>query len=118
VASGIVMESDTLSPNLKTFPPKVESAIDAAFYVHSLRTEGWMRDNAPWQDQTGNARNGLRARPDVGGATKVIWVYHTVPYGIWLEVRWDGRFAIIGPTVRVQGRALMTYLRNLFGRVL
>jgi len=112
------MTSDTLTPNLKTFPLKVEAALDTAMYVHSLRTEGWMRDNAPWQDVTGNARNGLRARADTGGASKVIWVYHTVPYGIWLEVRWDGRFAIIAPTISVQGRALMAYLRNLFKRVL
>ena len=26
-------------------------------------------------------------------------VYHTMPYGLWLEVRWSGRYAIIGPTM-------------------
>jgi hypothetical protein len=24
---------------------------------------------------------------------------HSMPYGIWLEVRWSGRYAIIGPTM-------------------
>ena len=26
-------------------------------------------------------------------------LYHRVTYGIWLEIRWSGRYAIIGPTM-------------------
>jgi len=59
----------------------------------------------------------LRARPESRIGSHSIWIFHTVPYGIWLEVRWEGRYAIISPTLRVQGRAFMTYLRGLFGRL-
>lgn len=84
----------------------------------------WMQDNAPWEDQTGAAREGLRAtvgRENTGGdiARELaggssgdnfefgIVVYHTVDYGIWLEIRWNGKYAIIQPTIEHWGHAVM-----------
>lgn len=58
-----------------------------------------MKTNAPWQDQTGNARNGLRARAEGAGNGARIVLSHSVPYGVWLEIRWGGRYAIIGPAI-------------------
>jgi hypothetical protein len=34
-------------------------------------------------------------------------LFHTVEYGIWLEIRWDGRFAIIQPTLEHFGPEVM-----------
>jgi hypothetical protein len=73
-----------------------------------------MRQNAPWTDQTGNARNGLFAEAKHDwGRTHAIVLYHSVPYGIWLEVRHQGRYAIILPTAKEQGMAVMNTLRDL-----
>ena len=58
--------------------------------------------NAPWTDRTGNARKELQG--------VVVWNDNThftiflghgkeIYYGIWLEVRWGGRYAIILPTI-------------------
>ena len=112
----LVITSDTLSPRLNAFPEKLQSTLAAAVYVHSIKCEGYMRSNAPWQDITGNARNGLRASPESAPDHHSIWLMHTVPYGIWLEVRWEGKYAIIVPTMKTQGRALMQYLRGVFRR--
>lgn len=72
--------------------------------VEELKDEmvQYMKDNAPWTDRTTDARNGLQ------GA--VIWTDSThftiycghgadIYYGIFLEVRWGGRFAIVVPTL-------------------
>jgi hypothetical protein len=78
--------------------------------------ENYMKMNAPWQDQTGNARNGLFARPYVEGDNIGIELGHSVPYGIWLEVRWDGKYAIIQPTLDEMGPFVMRRFNRLLDR--
>ena len=67
--------------------------------------EIFARQNAPWTDRTGAARAGLAGFADsttgAGGLGKgTYWagISHGVDYGIWLELRYNGRFAIVGPT--------------------
>lgn len=92
---------DNLTPNLKRMPGEVKRFIIAAFEFHATKAEALMRQNARWTDRTGNARNGLRARAQhlPGGAHSLV-LYHTMPYGVWLEVRWGGKYAVIAPTMR------------------
>lgn len=95
-----VFKFDTLSPHLKRLLPAVDAGVDLAFDAMEATATGYARANAPWTDQTGNARNGLfathQSEPMV---VHRLVVYHTMPYGVWLEVRWSGRYAIIGPTL-------------------
>lgn len=117
-SSGLVITSDTLTPGLKKFPTTVEKAVAETVEFFTPRVEGSARSNAPWTDQTGNARNGLRANafhePPVRHG---IILAHSVPYGIWLEVRWEGKYAIIVPTIKEQGRVLMATMNKLFRRM-
>lgn len=67
------------------------------------RVEEYAKDNAPWSDQTGAARDGLTASVYMEGLTVVLELAHTVDYGIWLELIQDGRFATIMPTLEALG---------------
>lgn len=58
-----------------------------------------MKTSAPWNDITGNARNGLAARASVAGNGAKITLSHGVPYGIWLEVRRSGALAVVRPAI-------------------
>lgn len=82
-------------------------------YVHRFaqRVEAYAKENAPWEDQTGDAREGLNASAHTTPIEYVITLAHGVEYGIWLEVRWGGRFAIIMPTLEKMGDELMGELR-------
>jgi hypothetical protein len=62
-----------------------------------------MKSNAKWTDRTGNARQGLNADVQVSTNNVAIVLYHTVPYGVFLEVRWGGRYAIILPAMQYGG---------------
>lgn len=70
--------------------------------------EGEMRHNAPWTDRTTNARNGLSAvAQHVPFRRHTIILFHRVKYGIWLEVRFGGKNAILMPTaLKVGPKAL------------
>lgn len=91
---------DSLTPSLKTLLPKIDAAVDITFDRYEAEAESYARTNAPWKDNTGNARAGLfashEAEPMVAHS---LTVYGTMPYTFWLEVRWSGKYAIIGPTL-------------------
>jgi len=95
-----IFNFDSLTPNLKRLLPRVDAAVDLVFDRYEAIGESHMRTNAPWHDNTGNARAGLfvthEAEPMV---EHTLTLYGTMPYTIWLEVRWSGKYAIIGPTM-------------------
>lgn len=95
-----VFDFDSLTPNLKKLLPVIDAAVDLAFDTYEPIAETYMRANAPWTDRTANARNGLRAVHEKEPMVEHrLILFHTMPYGLWLEVRWSGRYAIIGPTM-------------------
>lgn len=88
LTSGIALAEVEFRPALEH--KVLEVAIDALDYA---------KENAPWEDRSGDAREGLDADVDWKGDVIVWQMFHTVPYGIYLETRWSGRFAIIMPTL-------------------
>lgn len=91
---------DTLTPSLKRLLPRVDAAVDIVFDRYEAIAETHARTNAPWNDNTGNARAGLFAQHDKESmVVHSLTIYGTMPYTFWLEVRWSGKYAIIGPTM-------------------
>lgn len=100
MASRGFFDFDTLTPALKRLLPAVDAGVDLAFDYMVPRATTYARTNAPWTDQTGNARAGLAAvHEKIPMVVHRLVVHHSMPYGLWLEVRWSGRYAIIGPTM-------------------
>lgn len=61
--------------------------------------EDWMKANAPWQDDTGDARKSLGVLKDF---TKQVWemvLTGGVPYMKFLEMLHEYRFAILRPAL-------------------
>lgn len=122
-----------LSKNTVEMGVKLNAAIGALFAYEATNIEGDMRTNAPWTDQTGNARNGLFARAGTeeskagergpGGQFKkvgtyhVINLFHTMPYGIYLETRFSGRYAIIVPTLQAKAPEVMEGTRKIMAKL-
>lgn len=55
--------------------------------------------DAPWEDRSGDARDGLRVSVENIKGEVVLTLFHTIEYGLWLEVIQNGRFATIMPTL-------------------
>jgi hypothetical protein len=92
----------------------------------------YMKTHARWRDDTGNrkdripgaARAGLSAvRSDdsqylqFGHTHKEIVFSHGVSYGIWLETKHHGKFAIIMQSVKAVGESFMAKLEQSLDRV-
>ena len=116
--------SDTLTPNLSGAGNKAAAYLAKTTAYYSLRTEVFAKSKAKWRDRTGNARSGLSADYEAqirgdGGGTYTINLYHRVPYGIWLEVRWGGKYGIINHAIESEGTAFFKaandLMANMFG---
>lgn len=74
--------------------------------------EEWMRANAIWQDQTGDARRLLQAEViDVTGRMAMILLTHGVSYGVFLEFSNGGRYAILSRALDVFAVRIMRELQ-------
>lgn len=111
--NGIVMDSDTLTPNLIALPAKLDVAMKQLTGYYAQRGQDYMREHAPWTDRTSNARNGLFGKETHSVGKYRITYYGTVPYQIFLEVRFSGKYAIIVPTTKKMGAEVMKGVRQL-----
>lgn len=115
--NAITWDNRQLINNLRTFDARMDRAITAATAYHATRAVAWARQNARWRDRTSNARNGLFARAERDTPVYRIVIGHSVPYGVFLEIRWSGRYAIIRPTVDHEGPELMKTVAAAYGRI-
>jgi Bacteriophage HK97-gp10, putative tail-component len=95
---GFFILADSISPFLENVSEYKAVAMDMAEGVAD-RMLASAKDNAPWADRTGAARQGLETEVTDEGDVIVVTLMHTVDYGQWLETIQSGRFAIIMPTL-------------------
>ncbi len=106
-----------LAKAVEKYGDRVFVAILAVAQYVATQAQNDMRRNATWTDRTGNARNGLfsianRAASDV----VVLYLSHgtAVWYGVFLETRFAGKYAIIIPTMQRILPQLEKMLKDLF----
>jgi len=102
---------------LRQLDAETHAALVAIIDRRAALGVGNMKVNAPWTDRTGAARSGLHARTEHSKTRHAIVFAHSVPYGIWLEVKNSGKYEIIMPTVRQESRALGNDLDRLWARI-
>lgn len=113
---GIVFDKE-LQNNLSVIQARFERAARITIERNAPQVENYMKLNAPWTDQTSNARNGLAARAYSERGEYGIVLFHQVDYGIWLETRFGGRYAIINPTIEAMGPKVMRDFDRLLDRL-
>lgn len=110
---GLKISTKGLSAELNAFNPKVRRALTAAFEYQATRSEGRMRVGARWTDRTGNARSSLFAQSLQSANTWKLLLSHGMSYGIYLETRNSGRYAIVRPEINLAGNDLMRLINKL-----
>lgn len=106
-----------LRRNLADLPERVEREVRLAVDRAGMYGMASLKMDAPWTDRTGAARAGLYTKTSHSGSTHEILFSHTVHYGIWLEVKFNGRDQVIVPTMRKTGARLMSDMRGILGRI-
>lgn len=106
---------DALAQSIQQHDRKVKRVIAGQFLFAKDESVGFAKTNAPWTDRTGNARAGLHAETNFGPEHNFfaeLILAHSVYYGIYLEVRFSGKFAILMPTVNYIGALLLSRIAD------
>lgn len=73
----------------------IRNATELLLESYAPRIEEWMKENAPWQDVTGRAREELWAETLQLANDITLAFGHGVEYGDFLELAHGGRFQIV-----------------------
>jgi len=106
-----------LKKNVRTFNDKLNRNAAAVMDYNAAYATGWLKQNAPWTDDTAAARTGLAAIPISYGNSHELLMAYSVYYGIWLEVANSGRYAVIIPAMRIVGAKIMSDMQHLLDRM-
>lgn len=108
-----VSPEDAMAALFDDYVRRVYAAIYALAQRRSPEIENWLKQNAPWTDRTGNARQTLHTIVSGNGSVIVITLSHGMTYGWHLETGHTGRFAILGPGVDYWSQQIMSDIRSL-----
>lgn len=76
----------------------------------------WARDNAIWENQTTNARQGLRGDAWWESSNQLVCsMSHTMEYGVWLELAHEKKYAILEKSINKYKDELIEGWKTLAG---
>lgn len=82
------------------YAKRLNDAVEQVGQYWAAVFEAYAKEHGPWEDQTGNARQSLHAFVErLSVDTVRIYLSGGVFYQIWLETKWQGKYAIIWPTI-------------------
>jgi len=113
----IVFNEGTLIRGISWFHDHMTEELRQILEDFAVEVEAYMKANAVWEDRTGDARGGLQAQTYERGKVLGLELSHGVDYGIWLEIRFGGEYAIIIPTLEVMGPEMMARVSEVFNRL-
>lgn len=106
----------SLKINKEDFLQRALFAIQGVLESYRGEMERYMKENAPWRDRTGTARQNLHASLIVSNEKMTITLGHGVEYGVYLEYAHGGKYAILRPTADVFREKIIKDIKSIFRR--
>lgn len=92
----IQVDVSQVTANMEGFMERLKAGLEVMGNTVGRNMQSYARANKPWTNRTYSARNGLDF--NVGWTSNDlldISVFHTVDYGIWLELAHGEKYAIL-----------------------
>jgi hypothetical protein len=106
---------ETMQHNIDEYERRMKAEIVKLAQRWAIELQNYARANRPWQDQTHAAKLGLHAWVDVMIDVIRLYLSHGVEYGVDLETKYAGRYAIIWPTIEAHLEPIRTSIETAFG---
>lgn len=104
--------------NLAEKQRKSKQAIEMLAETQVKNLEKKAKKGALWTDRTGHARQRMTGYVTHPGGNKIrLNLAHGVEYGIYLELAYEKKYAIIEPTIRLEGQDVLKSFENLMERL-
>lgn len=92
----IQMDVSQVTSNMEGFMDRLKAGLEVMGNTVGRNMQSYARANKPWTNRTYSARNGLESKVEWTSDTLLdISVFHTVDYGIWLELAHGEKYAIL-----------------------
>lgn len=106
--AGLDMDFSGIADGLEHLTADFPNACLARLETSATQLESYAKQNRPWTDRTGHARQRLNCRASRQSATQYrLTLAHGVSYGVNLEFKHNKRYAIIFPTLEAKGPEVM-----------
>lgn len=106
---------DEMIRRMAEYAVAIERTVLRIAQYWSAVLESYAKDTAPWTDRTGNARQSLHTFiEELSRDTVTLYLSHGMEYGIHLETRYAGRYAIIWPTIEAHLSQISRMLQEMF----
>lgn len=109
----IKVDASKLLANLASAETKSKVAIKMYAEQGARKFENYAKNNRPWTDRTGHARQRLRGWVEVLPQKVRIHIGHGVDYGVYLELCHERRYSILQPTVNAMSGEILKGYQNL-----
>jgi len=115
MASGIrwVRPPSVLIAALDEYENRLLGAVHQLARYFEPILENHAKQHAPWTDRTGNARQSLFTASELANDVVTLYLSHGMEYGVYLETRWAGKYAIILPTLQAHQGQILGMLQEL-----
>lgn len=112
------LEYNNLLNNMSLFQNKFHAAVSVLCANGAQKMEAYAKQNRPWHDRTSRARQSLKGSWEKVSEGYKVQIEHGVRYGVYLEFRWERRYAILMPTVEKVGYGeILPAFKNLVNKV-
>lgn len=81
-----IAPSAQLIPNIAEYETRIRDGLHMLADLFAAKMQGEAQDGAPWNDVTGAARGGLIGTAVKAATEVIIYLYHSVHYGPYLEL--------------------------------
>lgn len=95
-----LLQIGAIAVNIGAFKERKRAALVALCHRYSQDGAGYARENKPWKDRTGNAKNLLHGRVVQYDSSIRARISHGVYYGIFLEKKYSGKYGVLPKVLR------------------
>jgi len=107
---------DSMFKRMEEYADKVHFAMKSVADYFKAVFEQYAKENAPWTDRTGNARQTLHGWVEkLSNDTVELYLSHGVEYGLALETRFGGVYGIVWDTIQAHLEPIRKMLQGIFG---
>lgn len=109
-------DAQGLFNGLTALEDRMERAVEAYGQAAGQKLEAHAKENAPWQDRTGIARQTITGGGEWEGDKMRVYVSGNVSYFQYLEFAHEKRYAILNPTVHALESEIVQGMANLLNQ--
>lgn len=102
--------------SVEMYRTRFQTALFILCETVAIKMENYAKEQAIWQDRTGNARQRLQGEARWVGISEIeIAVSHHMDYGYWLELAHQREYAILEEAIEENQDELFRAIKRLIG---